>query len=367
MDRLKADRLKADRGKDEGEVRIQLISPTSQFARLASSVSASDILSTRSQSLASFVKKDQSGAHSYRFPIGARPLHDNIRGVSTMRWRGRRQSDNVQDRRGRGGGKVVGGGIGILILALVVGLLGGNPLQVLQQAQQVQVAPVGGGGPAELSAEDIERGEFVRTILADTEDVWNQLFAASGLEYEEPNLELFSQQTRSGCGLASSASGPFYCPADRKVYLDTAFFDQLARQLGAPGDFAQAYVVAHEVGHHVQNLLGKTAELDRIRGRVSQAEYNRQSVMLELQADFYAGVVFHHAERQKRILEPGDVHEGLRAAAAIGDDRLQKRSQGYANQESFTHGTSEQRVRWFRKGLETGDPNQGDTFNAPQL
>jgi predicted metalloprotease len=286
-----------------------------------------------------------------------------------MKWRGRRQSENVEDRRGVRPAPIVGGGIGILVLAMIVGLLGGDPRRIMQQAQQQQAqAPAGQAGPAgKLSDLDIERGQFVSTVLADSEDVWNKLFADSGLQYKEPTLELFSQQTRSGCGLASSAAGPFYCPTDQKVYLDTAFFDQLARQLNAPGDFAQAYVIAHEVGHHVQNLLGKTAELDQIRGRVPPAEYNKYSVMLELQADFYAGVMFHHAQRMKNILEPGDVEEGLRAAAAIGDDTLQKRSQGYANQETFTHGTSEQRVRWFMKGLETGDPDQGNTFEARDL
>lgn len=281
-----------------------------------------------------------------------------------MRWRGRRQSGNVVDRRRVGGGKVVGGGIGVVVLAILVLLMGGDPQALLQQAQQNQVGMGPGGPPGELSAEDQMRGEFVATILADSEDVWNQIFAQSGLRYVEPKLELFSQQTRSGCGLASSASGPFYCPADQTIYLDTAFFDQLDQQLGAPGDFAQAYVVAHEVGHHVQKLLGKTDEVQRLRGRVPEAEYNRFSVMLELQADFYAGVMFHHAENQKRILEEGDIEEGIRAAAAIGDDTLQKRAQGYAVQETFTHGSSEQRVRWFMKGLRTGDPAQGDTFNS---
>jgi predicted metalloprotease len=287
-----------------------------------------------------------------------------------MRWKGRRQSENVEDRRGVSRGTVVGGGIGLLVIAMIVGLLGGDPRQFMQQVQQAQVAAGQGGGrgdQSELSARDIERGEFVSTILADSEDVWNRIFEQNGLEYEEPKLELFSQQTQSGCGVASSAAGPFYCPADRKVYLDTAFFDQLAQQLGAPGDFAQAYVVAHEVGHHVQNLLGKTSELDRVRGRISEAEYNDLSVRLELQADFYAGLVFHHAQRQKNILEPGDIEEGLRAAAAIGDDTLQERSGRRANQETFTHGSSEQRVRWFMKGLETGDPAQGDTFKAKAL
>ncbi len=285
-----------------------------------------------------------------------------------MRWKGRRQSDNVQDRRGVRGGAVVGGGIGMLIIAMIVMLLGGDPRQIMQQQQQGQVQAGGGqADPGKLSQQDIERGEFVSTVLADSEDVWNKLFKQSGQVYEEPQLTLFTKQVQSGCGIASAAAGPFYCPADRKVYLDTAFFDQLARQLGAPGDFAQAYVVAHEVGHHVQNLLGKTGELDQLRGRVPQAEFNKYSVMLELQADFYAGVMFHHAQRQKNIIEPGDIEEGLRAAAAIGDDTLQKRSAGFARQETFTHGTSQQRVKWFMKGLETGDPAQGDTFNSPQL
>ncbi|MFK8114969.1 MAG: neutral zinc metallopeptidase [Rubripirellula sp.] len=290
-----------------------------------------------------------------------------------MKWRGRRQSENIEDARGMRPGPVVGGGIGILIMAMIIGFLGGDPRRFMQQAQQRKQQEVGpaaaGGPPAELSQRDKERGEFVATVLADSEDVWNKLFAQSKLQYEEPKLKLFTAQVNSGCGVASAAAGPFYCPADRKVYLDTAFFDQLEKQLNAPGDFAQAYVVAHEVGHHVQNLLGKTAELDKIRGRVPQAEYNRKSVMLELQADFYAGVMFHHAQRQKKILEAGDIEEGLRAASAIGDDTLQERSRGpgRANQESFTHGTSEQRVRWFMLGLETGDPAQGDTFNAAQL
>jgi predicted metalloprotease len=287
-----------------------------------------------------------------------------------MKWRGRRQSDNVVDRRGRGrgGGKtVVGSGVGMLVVVILYMLLGGDPQALLQQVQPNPNAAAPGGQPVELSEIDRERGEFVATILADSEDVWNQIFRQSGLRYVEPKLELFSQQTRSGCGLASSASGPFYCPADQTVYLDTAFFDQLEKQLGAPGDFAQAYVIAHEVGHHVQKMLGKTDEVNRLRGQLPPAEYNRYSVMLELQADFYAGVMFHHSQRQKKILEAGDIEEGIRAASAIGDDTLQKRSQGYANQETFTHGSSEQRVRWFMKGLKTGDPAEGDTFNTKQL
>ncbi len=287
-----------------------------------------------------------------------------------MRWKGRRQSENIEDRRGVSGRTVVGGGIGLLIIAIIVGLLGGDPRRVMQQAQQAQVAAgqgAGQGDPSKLSPRDIERGEFVSTILAESEDVWTKIFQQSGLKYEKPTLTLFTQATQSGCGMANSAAGPFYCPVDRKVYLDTAFFDQLAKQLGAPGDFAQAYVVAHEVGHHVQNLLGKTSELERARGRVSQVQYNDLSVRLELQADFYAGLVFHHSQRQTNILEPGDIEEGLRAASAIGDDTLQERSGRRANQETFTHGSSEQRMRWFMKGLETGDPAQGDTFNAQAL
>lgn len=283
-----------------------------------------------------------------------------------MKWRGRRQSENVVDRRGISGRAVAGGGIGIMLIALVIGFLGGDPRQFMQQAQQQQAAPKqGAGGP--LSKQDKERGEFVSTVLADSETVWTSIFQKSNLRYEKPKLELFSGQTSSACGAATAAAGPFYCPADKKVYLDTAFFDQLSRQLGAPGDFAQAYVVAHEVGHHVQNLLGKTSEMDKMRGRVPQAEYNRYSVMLELQADFYAGVMFHHAQKRFKMLEEGDIEEGLRAASAIGDDKLQARKPGGANQESFTHGTSEQRVRWFMKGLQTGDPGQGDTFSAAQL
>ncbi len=287
-----------------------------------------------------------------------------------MRWRGRGQSEHVDDRRGQRGKMIAGGGIGVLLIALVVGLLGGDPRRFMQQAQQRKAAQGGaaaGSGGAPLSKLDKERGEFVKTVFRDTEVVWDGIFAKSGKKYVYPELVLFSDRTSSGCGVASAAAGPFYCPADQKVYLDTAFFDQLSRQLGARGDFAQAYVVAHEVGHHVQKLLGMTDELDKVRGRVPEAEYNKYSVRLELQADFYAGVMFHHAQKRWSILEPGDVEEGLRAAAAIGDDTLQKRSKGYANQESFTHGTSEQRVRWFMKGLRSGIPTEGDTFNAREL
>ncbi|MCA9136267.1 MAG: zinc metallopeptidase [Planctomycetales bacterium] len=288
-----------------------------------------------------------------------------------MRWRGREQSTNVEDRRGSGGRVAAGGGIGVLIIAVIVALLGGNPAGFLQQQQQAaqQAAQQGGAGDptANLSPEEIERGEMAKVVLKDTEDVWSDLFAASGQRYRPPTLVLFSGSTQSRCGGASASTGPFYCPADEKVYLDTSFFTQLDRQLGAPGDFAQAYVIAHEVGHHIQNLTGKTDYVDEIRSTRSEVEANAASVKLELQADFYAGVVLHHTQKEKQVIEPGDIEEALRAATAIGDDRLQKRSQGFAVPETFTHGTSEQRLRWFMKGLETGDLSQGNTFEAREL
>jgi predicted metalloprotease len=208
--------------------------------------------------------------------------------------------------------------------------------------------------------------QFVSVVLADTEDVWREQFRQLGREYEEPTLVLFSGRVESACGLASSAVGPFYCPRDHKLYIDLAFFEELKRRFGAPGDFAQAYVIAHEVGHHVQTLLGTNAKVDRLRGRISQQEFNQLSVRLELQADFLAGVWAHHAQRSQQILEPGDLEEALRAAAAIGDDRLQRQAQGYVVPDSFTHGSSEQRIRWFRRGFETGDLSQGDTFDIPE-
>lgn len=288
-----------------------------------------------------------------------------------MRWRGRRQSENVEDRRTSGRPvAAVGGGLGVVVIAIVIALLGGNPQQFLQQARQGQpaeVGPGGGGGEVELTAAEKEAGDFVKTVFADTEDVWSRLFAENEMTYQKPTLVLFKNEVRSGCGLASSGTGPFYCPADQKVYLDTSFFSQLARQLGAPGDFAQAYVVAHEVGHHVQKLLGYTDQVDAIRQKVPEVEYNKYSVRLELQADFYAGVMLHHANRMHDIIEAGDIEEALIAAQAIGDDTLQKRSKGYVQPETFNHGTSDQRVRWFSKGLKTGDWSQGDTFTAKQL
>jgi len=286
-----------------------------------------------------------------------------------MRWRGRRQSENVEDRRTAGRPvAAVGGGLGVLVIAIIIALLGGNPQQFLQQAQQNQpVAVEQGPGGEELTPAEKEAGAFVKTIFADTEDVWTKLFATNDLTYQKPTLVLFKDQVDSGCGLASSGTGPFYCPADQKVYLDTSFFGQLSRQLGAPGDFAQAYVVAHEVGHHVQKLLGYTDQVDAIRQKVPEVEYNKYSIRLELQADFFAGVMLHHANQMYDFLETGDVEEALNAAQAIGDDTLQRRSQGYVQPETFNHGTSEQRVRWFSKGFSTGDLTQGDTFGAQQL
>lgn len=284
-----------------------------------------------------------------------------------MRWQGRRQSANVEDRRRSPAGPLVlGGGLGVVVLAVVVALLGGNPQVVLQQA----AGPDGMGGgavaDAELDPAEEQRGQFAKVVLADTEDVWNRLFAEQGLRYREPVLVLFSGQVESACGFAGAASGPFYCPADSKLYLDTTFFNQLDEQLGAPGDLACAYVIAHEVGHHVQNLLGTMQKMEQARQTLEPARYNDLSVRLELQADFFAGVCLHHAHRMKDIIEPGDVEEALRAAAAIGDDVLQRRS-GRVVPESFTHGTSQQRLRWFRLGLETGDVTQGDTFAAATL
>jgi predicted metalloprotease len=227
---------------------------------------------------------------------------------------------------------------------------------------QVATAPSSTGTAAGEKMKD-----FVSAVLGETEDVWHDVFTRSGSTYREPKLVLYSGMTRSGCGAAEAAVGPFYCPGDERVYLDMSFFNDLSQRLGAPGDFAQAYVIAHEIGHHVQNLLGISGRVERMRERLSEAEYNKLSVRLELQADFLAGVWAHYAQERMAVLEPGDLEEALNAASMIGDDRLQKRSQGFVVPDAFTHGTSEQRVRWFRRGYETGDLNQGDTFSAETL
>jgi uncharacterized protein len=285
-----------------------------------------------------------------------------------MRWEGRRESENVEDRRRLSQPTMVGGGIGVVVLAIIVALLGGDPRALLQQAGGPaggQVNVPGGKGEVvrELDPEEEKLGRFSKVILADTEDVWRVLLPKIGIQYQEPTLVLFSGQTESACGFAQSASGPFYCPGDSKLYLDTSFFRQLEEQLGAPGDFAQAYVIAHEVGHHIQNLMGTTDQMDQLRRRVDEVQYNEYSVRLELQADFLAGVCLHHVQKSKKVLEDGDVVEALRAATAIGDDTLQKRG-GRVVPESFTHGTSEQRLKWFRLGLETGDLSKADTFEV---
>src|SRR6266567_1583445 len=283
-----------------------------------------------------------------------------------MLWQGRRESENVEDERGSGGGGrlVMGGGICTVILVVVYLLLGGNPQALFQSGQQAQLSQ-----PAQIDSQGPRDGasKFVAVVLADTEDAWHEIFRQMGRQYEEPKLVLFTNQTRSGCGFASSASGPFYCPEDRRVYIDLGFYRLLQQRLRAGGDFAQAYVIAHEVGHHVQNLLGITDRVQAMRGRVSESEYNQLSVRLELQADFLAGVWARYADRVKGVVEAGDIEEAMRAASAVGDDRLQGSSRGYVVPDSFTHGTSEQRARWFRRGYETGDVRQGDTFNAPYL
>jgi predicted metalloprotease len=281
-----------------------------------------------------------------------------------MRWRGREQSSNVEDRRGVSGRTVIAGGtVGTIIVALLVWILGGNPLQVLNNnMQDTEYATEG----TNTQASD-ELTQFVSVVLKDTEDVWNKLFSQAGKIYREPTLVIYSRATQSACGYSSATTGPFYCPGDEKVYIDLDFMEQLQQELDAPGDFAQAYIIAHEVGHHVQKLLGITEQMESLRSRVSEAKYNDYSVRLELQADFLAGVWAHHAQQMKNILEEGDIEEALNAASAVGDDRIQMQSQGYVVPDAFTHGTSEQRVRWFTKGFRTGDINQGDTFHAASL
>ena len=280
-----------------------------------------------------------------------------------MLWKGRRESENVEDRRSIRGPALAGGGLMGIILVVVVILLGGNPQALLQQMQNNP--PAQQGAPAGANPAEDELAKFVSVVLADTEDVWTQQFRAGGKTYRKPRLVLFSGQVRSACGLQGAATGPFYCPADEQVYIDLNFFDEMKRRLGAPGDFAQAYVIAHEVGHHVQKLLGTSDDVHDRQRRGSREQANELSVRMELQADFYAGVWAHHADKNYRILEPGDVEEAMRAAAAIGDDRLQLVARGIVVPESFTHGTSAQRTRWFMRGLKTGDMSQGNTFAVP--
>lgn len=298
-----------------------------------------------------------------------------------MKWRGRRRSSNIDDRRGKssGGG---GGGLnpallamlfrflfsktGLIIAAILVVVFlvtGINPLALVSQFMGSGSQGLQTSQSYTPTAHEQELAEFSATILADTEDVWNKLMD----NYREPTMVLFSGSVQSACGGASSATGPFYCPADERVYLDLSFFDDMAKKLNAPGDFAQAYVIAHEVGHHIQNITGISGQVQSKRGKVSQKEYNRYSVMLELQADFLAGVWAHHSQRMTGMMESGDLEEAMNAAHAIGDDRLQKQATGKVVPDAFTHGTSKQRMYWFKKGFDTGDLSQGDTFSAPDL
>ncbi|MFZ5520748.1 MAG: neutral zinc metallopeptidase [Pseudomonadota bacterium] len=289
-----------------------------------------------------------------------------------MRWEGQRESSNVEDRRGAGGfGALPIGGRGLSLGAVVIALVAGavfgvNPLTVLSLLSGGSPSAVQ-QAPAHSAPADDPQTRFVTTTLGLTEDVWRELFRQAGGSYRDPTLVLFRGATPTACGTGQSAMGPFYCPADQKVYIDLDFYDTLKSQLGAPGDFAQAYVIAHEVGHHVQNLLGTSEQVQRLRGRVSEREANAMSVRLELQADCYAGVWAHHADQARQILESGDVEEALNAASRIGDDALQKGAGGPVRPDSFTHGSSEQRVRWFKRGLESGELAACDTFKAAQL
>lgn len=283
-----------------------------------------------------------------------------------MKWTGRRESSNVDDRRGISGkGIAAGGGVVGIIMYVLYSLLSGNSIDPSQipvnpQTSETSLSP-------EEKAADEERAKFVKVVLAETEDVWNKIFAENGEKYTEPTLVLFRDAVASGCGNASAASGPFYCPEDNKLYIDLSFYQEMQERLNAPGDFAMAYVVAHEVGHHIQKLNGTADKIGRLRQQMDETEYNRYSVKMELQADFLAGVWAHNEQKMKDILDPGDIEEALNAANAIGDDRLQKQTTGHVVPDAFTHGTSAQRVYWFKKGYETGDIKQGDTFNDPSL
>jgi len=285
-----------------------------------------------------------------------------------MLWKGRRQSNNVEDLRKSGGRRAVGfkgGIIGTLILAAIVYFLGGDPLQVLNMQGDLQNMDV---TETPLTEHDEEMGQFVAVVLADTEDVWNKIFASMGKTYREPKLVLFRGSVSSACGYAQDATGPFYCPGDEKVYIDLDYLEQLQNKLGANGDFATAYIIAHEVGHHVQNLLGTISKVNQYYSSgVSEAEANKMTVKLELQADFLAGVWVHHAQKMKNFLEEGDLDEALNAASAVGDDTIQKKTRGYVTPDSFQHGTSEQRKSWLYKGIKSGTLNDGNTFTLNEL
>lgn len=282
-----------------------------------------------------------------------------------MLWKGRRESSNVEDARGSGGSstKLIGGGIGAVIIIVIALLTGKDPSALMSQLQQN--APAASEGKcASSESMNKESEQFVRVVLASTEDVWKSVFAQNGNQYREPKLQIFCGTTATACGNGSSAMGPFYCPADEKAYIDLAFYYELKTRFQAPGDFAMAYVIAHEIGHHIQNLMGTSEKIERMRQGLSEAEANKLSVQLELQADFYAGVWAHYAQQSQQIVQEGDLEEALNAAHAIGDDNLQEQAQGYVVPDAFTHGTSAQRMAWFRKGFETGDIRQGNTFNG---
>ena len=280
-----------------------------------------------------------------------------------MDWKNGRRSDNIEDRRGMSLGRgVVGGGIGTVVIAVIAMVLGVDPRVVLQGAGELAPPAAEQRAPVRSDPAEERMKDFVSVVLADTEDTWGAIFAAGNARYEAPKLVLFTDAVRSACGNAQSAMGPFYCPGDHKVYIDLSFYRDLTEKLGAPGDFAQAYVIAHEIGHHVQNLLGISDKVHAARQRSDEARANALSVRQELQADCFAGIWAHHANRSRQILEAGDIEEGLNAAAAIGDDRLQKQGQGYVVPESFTHGSSAQRVKWFKRGIESGSVKSCDTF-----
>lgn len=280
-----------------------------------------------------------------------------------MRWKGRRESSNVEDRRGGYSKGMVGGGIGSVVVILLIYFLGGDPSQIMNTSQLDDHTTT---SSYQGTAEENELAQFVSVVLAETEDVWTQLFSEDGLTYKYPKLVIYTGSVQSACGFSSAATGPFYCPGDYKLYIDLSFYDELKTKFKAPGDFAMAYVVAHEVGHHVQTLLGINEKVNSLRSRLSEKEFNKYLVRLELQADYLAGVWAHYANRAN-LLEEGDIDEALNAASAVGDDRIQKSMQGYVVPESFTHGTSEQRKRWFYKGFNAGNLEDGDTFSAENL
>jgi len=280
-----------------------------------------------------------------------------------MRWKDRQGSSNIEDKRGLSAKGIVGGGIGTIVLAIVIYFLGGDPGQILENSQ---IQSSQNNSEYQPTAEEQELAQFTSVVLAETENVWSELFRKEGLSYEYPKLVLYTNSVQSACGVSGSSTGPFYCPGDKKVYIDLSFFFELRDRFKAPGDFAMAYVIAHEVGHHVQTLLGTNEKVNALRNRLSEKEFNKYLVRLELQADYFAGVWAHYVERMN-ILEEGDVDEALNAASSVGDDRIQKSSQGYVVPDAFTHGTSEQRQKWFYKGFKSGDMNGGDTFNTRDL